>query len=151
MKAILSGCLLTAFSLNAVADSSYEQYKVQVRNQLVECLEDPENNKFSAAYNACLLKAADDFIGKADIEYKSAYKKANEYEKDNLIKNRKIYVNVFKACENFQNLSFDGFGNEAACKITVAKNYLGSLTNSAASLPDDWTIANRVDKYFIGY
>ena len=150
MKIIFMSCLLILASMNSMA-GSYDEYKKQVRNQLVGCLKDPENSRFVAAYNGCLLEAADNFISKADIEYKSAFQKANDFEKRNLLKNRNIYTNAFSNCEIYQELSYDGFGKEAYCKITVAKEYLGSLTNSADSLPENWTTENRVDKYFIGY
>lgn len=150
MKVLILCCLLTILSVHVNA-GTYVQYKQQVRNGLVECLKDPENSKYSAAYNACLLQAAESFISKANIEFKLAYQKGNQYEKTNLINNRKIYMNAFSNCETFQDLSFDGFGTEATCKISTAKDYLGSLTNAGASLPNNWTIENRVDKYFIGY
>lgn len=150
MRTLFLGCLILLVSMSSMA-GSYELYKKQVRNKLIGCLNEPENLKHSAARNGCLLEAANNFVSKADTEFKLAYQKANEYEKNNLIKDRKIYANAFSNCEIYQGLSFDGFGKEATCKVTVSKDYLGSLTNSAASLPDNWTIENRVDRYIIGY
>lgn len=150
MKVILLICCLIVLSASVNA-TTYIQHKKQVRNELVKCLKDPENNKYSAAYNACLLQAANNFIVKADSEFKLAYQKVNQYEKENLITDRKIYMKAFSQCEAFQALSFDGFSKEASCKLSLAKEYLGTLTNRAGSLPEEWTIENRVDQYFIGY
>ncbi|MCK4111577.1 hypothetical protein HCY65_10970 [Acinetobacter radioresistens] len=130
---------------------SYAQAKKQVRNKLVACFKEPENMKFSAAFNGCLLTASDNFMQKANAEFKQQYVKASDKERSNLLKDRKIYLDSIKHCEVFQDLSYDGFTKEAMCKLQTAKDYLSLLTNGPASYPENWTIENRVDKLFIGY
>lgn len=131
--------------------TTYAQHKQQVRNALVKCLKDPENSKYSATYNGCLLEASENFIKKSDLEFKSAYQKANQNEKNNLINDREIYKLAFKNCEIFQNLSYSGFNTEANCKLETAKNYLSLLTRGSSSYPKSWTLENRVDNLYIGY
>lgn len=129
---------------------TYTKYKSQVRNELVRCLKDPENAKYSAAFNGCLLEASNTFLKKADLEFSVAYKKANA-NKNSLLENRRIYYMAIKQCEIFQGLSYDGFTQEAICKLQTAKDYLSLLTNGASSYPTSWTIENRIDRLFIGY
>lgn len=148
-KFFLYSALIMVCSISQAG--TYPQYKQQVRNELVKCLKDPENAKFSAAYNGCLLEASANFLKKANLEFNAAFQKANAVEKDNLLKDRKIYSLAFEKCEIFQDLSFDGFGKEAICKLQTAKDYLNLLTNGASSYPNSWTIENRIDRLFIGY
>lgn len=151
MKIKLLICLvLLTFNSVAMA-TSYSQYRLKVKNQLVACLKDPENAKYSAAFNGCLLDAGDTFISQANIEYAKQFNATNAAGRSLLIRDRQIYSQAFNNCDSFSDLKFDGYTKTALCKIQVSKNYLGSLTNSAASLPSKWTMEDRIDKYFIGY
>ena len=145
---LMSILLFTCCSLQA---GTYTQYKKQVRNTLVKCLKDPENYKFSAAFNGCVLEASDDFMKRSTIEFNKQYQVANARERGNLIKDKIIYTNAIKSCEGFQDLSYDGFTTEAICKLHTARNYLSLLTNGAGSYSDSWTLEDRVDNLFIGY
>ncbi|WP_151817553.1 MULTISPECIES: hypothetical protein [Acinetobacter] len=150
MKKIVLVGLILLFSCYVSAES-YSQSKKLIRNSLVTCLKDPENSKFSAAYNSCLLDASNDFLEKANIEFKQQYNKGNTNTRDLLTKDRNIYTSAIKFCEIYQNLSYEGFTKEALCKLQTAKEYLSLLKNGNSALPNDWKIEDRVDKLFIGY
>ncbi|MGK8800946.1 hypothetical protein [Acinetobacter seifertii] len=150
MKKIVLVGLILLFSCYVSAES-YSQSKKLIRNSLVTCLKDPENSKFSAAYNSCLLDASNDFLEKANIEFKQQYNKGNTNTRDSLTKDRNIYTSAIKFCEIYQNLSYEGFTKEALCKLQTAKEYLSLLKNGNSALPNDWKIEDRVDKLFIGY
>ncbi|MFW1923919.1 hypothetical protein [Acinetobacter geminorum] len=150
MKKIVLVGLILLFSCYVSAES-YSQSKKLIRNSLVTCLKDPENSKFSAAYNSCLLDASNDFLEKANIEFKQQYNKGNTNTRDLLTKDRNIYTSAIKFCEIYQNLSYKGFTKEALCKLQTAKEYLSLLKNGNSALPNDWKIEDRVDKLFIGY
>ncbi|RZG78695.1 hypothetical protein EXE10_17125 [Acinetobacter sp. WCHAc060033] len=150
MKKILFLGLLVWLSGSVFAEN-YLQSKKQVRNSLVSCLKDPENSKFSAAYNSCLLEASDKFLAKANTEFGQQFAKANTTTRNSLVRDRNIYLNAIKFCESYQDLSYDGFTKEAMCKLKTAKDYLSLLVNGGSTLPDNWKIEDRVDKLFIGY
>jgi hypothetical protein len=145
---LITSVVLTSNSIQA---ETYTQSKKAIRNILVSCLKDPENSRYSAAFNSCLLDASDSFIKKADLEFNKQLKTANAIERNSLIKDQRIYKTSLKNCEIYQNLSFDGFTKEAVCKIQTGKDYLSLLTGGASSLPSNWTLEDRVDKLFIGY
>ena len=54
-----------------------------------------------------------------------------------------------KTCEIYQELSFDGFGEEANCKLLRSQDYYRYLKN--ANGMEKWTLENRVDNLFLGY
>ncbi|MFC2995791.1 hypothetical protein ACFODO_11000 [Acinetobacter sichuanensis] len=150
MKNILL-IFLTFFISSSVFAENFLQSKKQVRNYLVSCLKDPENSKYSAAYNSCLLEASDKFLEKANIEFSQQFTKANITTRNSLVKDRNIYLNAIKFCESYQAVSYDGFTKEAICKLKTAKDYLSLLVNGETTLPNNWKIEDRVDKLFIGY
>lgn len=150
MKKILLLGLLVGLS-NSAFSENYLKSKKQVRNSLVSCLKDPENSKFSAAYNSCLLEASDKFLEKANLEFSQQFAKANTTTRNSLVKDRKIYLNAVKFCEFYQEISYDGFTKEAICKLKTSKDYLSLLLNGESTLPNNWKLEDRVDRLFIGY
>lgn len=142
MKKIVLMCVFLLSSCYVSAES-YTQSKKLVRNSLVTCLKDPENSKFSAAYNSCLLDASNDFLEKANIEFKKQFNKGNTNTRELLTKDQNIYTRAIKFCEIYQNLSYEGFTKEALCKLQTAKEYLSLLTNGNSALPNDWKIEDR--------
>ncbi len=58
MKRVIFIFLTIFLSGSAFADSYLQSRKI-VRDSLIACLKDPENAKYSAAYNSCLLEASD--------------------------------------------------------------------------------------------
>ncbi|MDN5625809.1 MAG: hypothetical protein L0G96_21940 [Acinetobacter sp.] len=150
MKRVIFIFLTIFLSGSAFADSYLQSRKI-VRDSLIACLKDPENAKYSAAYNSCLLEASDGFLEKANAEFNQQFIKGNATTRNSLVKDRNIYLNAIKFCELFQEVSYDGFTKEAICKLKTTKEYLSLLTNGDSSLPNNWKIEDRVDKLFIGY
>ena len=150
MKRVIFIFLTIFLSGSAFADSYLQSRKI-VRDFLITCLKDPENAKYSAAYNSCLLEASDGFLEKANAEFNQQFIKGNVTTRNSLVKDRNIYLNAIKFCELFQEVSYDGFTKEAICKLKTTKEYLSLLTNGDSSLPNNWKIEDRVDKLFIGY
>ena len=150
MKRVIFIFLTIFLSGSAFADSYLQSRKI-VRDSLIACLKDPENAKYSAAYNSCLLEASDRFLEKANAEFNQQFIKGNVTTRNSLVKDRNIYLNAIKFCELFQEVIYDGFTKEAICKLKTTKEYLSLLTNGDSSLPNNWKIEDRVDKLFIGY
>lgn len=140
MRAIFFLCIFFGISINAEA-ASYGVYKKQIRTDLLKCLNNPEN-KSTGAVNYCLLQSAGELLSYANKEYDLAFKVADEYNKNSLISDQKIFIQEFINCENFQNLSVGSYSKEATCKFSMARDYLEYLTDPEKSLPgktfEDW-------------
>lgn len=151
MKKTLWIISIIAISISSTYAATYQQDKQKIRSQLIKCLKEPENAKHSAAFNSCLIDAATEFQNKAQIEFDTQYNTNNskKYEQESLIKNRRIFLMQIKSCEIYQELSFDGFGEEATCKLLRSQDYYRYLKN--ANGMEKWTLENRVDNLFLGY
>ena len=116
---------------------------------MISCLLDPDNQG-STAWNSCLVDAAEKIVRAAQQAEQQEIKQ-DTAQRAAILKSRQVWQNAIAQCGQYTQLSYDGYGEEAHCKLVRSQDYYRYVTNPQAQsrLPDD--LKQRMQILYFSY